>query len=87
MIRPRDIDLEAFEKKILAREPRVVAFNGKKPGVIWLGDHSLRWLDYGRVVSRPTEFPEVFILPSTSGANGHWDIEPWQELSAFSSRF
>jgi len=83
MIPDSEVDVETFDQKILARKPRVVAFNGKRPGLIWLRYYSLKWPGYGMIPSRPPEFPEIFVLPSTSASNGHWDVEPWKQLSRF----
>ena len=33
---------------------------------------------------RITGFPDVFVLPSPSGAaSGHWDLQPWRELATW----
>jgi double-stranded uracil-DNA glycosylase len=79
----KEWDVAAFEKQILSAKPPVIVFNGKKAGLIWLRHYSLKWSGYGIVLSRLPEFPVIFILPSTSGANRHWGIEPWKQLSRF----
>jgi hypothetical protein len=36
----------------------------------------------GRKPEPHSGFPEVFVLPSLSGAaRSHWDIEPWRKLA------
>ena len=61
--------------------PRAIAFTSKKAASIWLG-RATGTIAYGRQAERGIDFPEVFVLPSPSGAaRSHWSIAPWQELA------
>lgn len=75
-------DVETFKKSIERYQPRIVAFNGKKAARVFYGLPSHQKINYGRgpVIS---DFPVVFVLPSTSGsAWKYWEPEPWQEFRA-----
>lgn len=80
-----ELDIFSFEARTLRVKPRAIVFNGKKAGLNWLRYHSLKWTGYGLVKTFLPSFPAVFILPSTSGANGHWHIEPWKSLERWRS--
>lgn len=75
-------DVAALRKKIERYRPAALAFNGKKAGAAFLGRKS-RDVRCGRqeeVVGTTV----IFVLPSTSGANGKcWDQIFWHELAAF----
>jgi double-stranded uracil-DNA glycosylase len=74
-------DPEQFVANVRRYRPRAIAFTSKKAASIWLGKRATRAIPYGRQLERPTGFPEVFVLPSTSGAaRAHWNLAPWQEL-------
>jgi len=76
-LRAGDFDPEAFARRILAVEPRVLAFNGKRAAQQFHGGR----VDYGEQPER-LGGSRVFVLPSTSGAaSGFWDIEPWREAA------
>jgi TDG/mug DNA glycosylase family protein len=75
-------DLERLRGKLRAGQPRRVAFNGKRAAAHWFGTGtgSLR---YGFARDPHKIVPELFVLPSTSGAaSGFWDVQPWAELAA-----
>jgi TDG/mug DNA glycosylase family protein len=80
---PKDtFDSRLFEASVRRYRPRAIAFTSKKAASIWLGRTATRAVPYGRLTERPTDFPEVFVLPSPSGAaRSHWSITPWQELA------
>lgn len=60
-------------------QPRKIAFNGKKAGQVVFGTKHIK--RYGKY--HFSGFPEIWILPSTSGAaRAYWDIEPWRALAA-----
>lgn len=74
-------DREALRARICAVRPKVLAFNGKKAASVFLSEPAPELL-YGRQPSLP-DFPDIYVLPSTSGAaRGSWDQRPWFELAA-----
>lgn len=76
-------DLDHFTTTIRAYRPRVIAFTSKKAASIWLGASDTQNMSFGRQVNTPADFPDVFVLPSTSGAaRASWIITPWQQLAA-----
>jgi TDG/mug DNA glycosylase family protein len=74
-------DPTGLEHRIRAARPKALAFNGKKAATLFLGVPGPR-LRYGRQAPLP-DFPEIFVLPSTSGAaRASWDQRPWFDLAA-----
>jgi double-stranded uracil-DNA glycosylase len=74
-------DREALRRRIHAVRPKVLAFNGKKAASVFLSRPGPQ-LCYGRQ-SPLEDFPEIYVLPSTSGAaRGVWDQRPWFDLAA-----
>lgn len=70
---------ETLRGRITEYEPRVLAFNGKRPAQeFFLGP-----VKYG--LQEETVGPTaVFVLPSTSGAAvGHWDETYWAALAVY----
>lgn len=83
VVKPRSEDLLQFGAKIEKYRPRAVAFTGKRSASYWLKMPTRR-LKYGRQTTRSEYSPEVFALPSPSGAaQKHWSITPWLELGAW----
>ena len=81
-VKGHEFDPRQFEENVRRYRPRTIAFTSKKAASIWLGKGSTRAIPYGRQPERPADFPEVFVLPSPSGAaRSYWSIAPWQELS------
>jgi TDG/mug DNA glycosylase family protein len=75
-------DPKQFVDNVRRYRPRTIAFTSKKAAIIWLGRSATRAIGYGRLLERPPDFPEVFVLPSPSGAaRSHWDIAHWQALA------
>jgi TDG/mug DNA glycosylase family protein len=75
-------DPRRFENNVRRYRPRAVAFTSKKAVSVWLGSSRTNSISYGRQSTKPSAFPEVFVLPSPSGAaRSYWSIAPWQELS------
>ena len=68
-----DLDIPGFRDKILTMCPRVLAFNGKKAAKAALERRSV---NCGRQSDRIGE-TIVYVLPSSSGANAHWNPEHW----------
>ncbi|MET4800047.1 mismatch-specific DNA-glycosylase [Bradyrhizobium sp. LB11.1] len=74
------IDVPGFRAKMEEYRPRTIAFTSKKAASLFYGRSSSGIL-LGRQ-KRDGSWPEVFVLPSPSGAaSGHWTIEPWRELA------
>lgn len=77
---PDAYDPAGFEARIRAMRPAAVAFTAKAPAAAFLGRRTGS-LGYGRVEAGPTDFPPVWVLPSTSGqASRFWDARPWLAL-------
>jgi len=77
-VRPDDI--AAFRAKMLTYRPRTIAFTSKKAASLFYGRPTSA-LSAGK---QPPlgDFPEIFVLPSPSGAaSGSWSLQPWQELA------
>jgi TDG/mug DNA glycosylase family protein len=76
------IDVPGFRAKIEKFRPRTIAFTSKKAASLFYGRPS-SGIALGRQ-QRDEGLPEVFVLPSPSGAaSGHWTLEPWRELAAW----
>jgi double-stranded uracil-DNA glycosylase len=77
-----EFDPDRFEGTVRHYHPRAIAFTSKKAASIWLRRSRTLTIAYGRQSRAAPDFPEVFILPSPSGAaRSSWSIAPWQELS------
>ena len=78
-IRTKDYltNLRSFE----TYRPRTIAFTSKKAAGLFYGKPS-SVIPLGRQQAEES-LPEIFVLPSPSGAaSGHWTLEPWRELAA-----
>ncbi|MBR1166169.1 mismatch-specific DNA-glycosylase [Bradyrhizobium liaoningense] len=74
------IDVSGFRAKMEKYRPRTIAFTSKKAASLFYGRPSAA-IALGRH-KRDESLPEIFVLPSPSGAaSGHWTIEPWRELA------
>ncbi len=74
------IDVPGFRAKIEKFRPRTIAFTSKKAASLFYGRPS-SVIALGRQ-QRDESLPEVFVLPSPSGAaSGHWTLEPWHDLA------
>ena len=78
---PREADdVPGLIERIRAVQPRMVAFNGKRAAAVFYGAPT-GMLAYGPAAPR-SDFPPVWILPSTSGAAARaWSSEPWHALA------
>jgi TDG/mug DNA glycosylase family protein len=77
-----EFDPKQFEANVRRYRPRAIAFTSKRAASIWLGKSTTRAIPYGRQPQTTPDFPEVFVLPSPSGAaRSYWSIAPWQELA------
>ncbi|MGX4802784.1 mismatch-specific DNA-glycosylase [Bradyrhizobium guangdongense] len=74
------IEVPGFRAKMEKYRPRTIAFTSKKAASLFYGRPS-SGIVLGRQ-PRDAGFPQVFVLPSPSGAaSGSWTIEPWRELA------
>jgi double-stranded uracil-DNA glycosylase len=74
-------DRRAFETKMRKYIPRFIAFTGKKAASLWLA-RPTHQITLG-LQSKNGDFPEVFVLPSTSGAaSRYWDPRHWKKLAS-----
>jgi TDG/mug DNA glycosylase family protein len=78
-------DVSGFRTKIETYQPKTVAFTSRKAASLFYNKPTSA-LALGR--QPPTSgFPDVFVLPSPSGAaSGHWTLQPWQELAEWIRR-
>ena len=68
----------ALRDKVLAFQPAVLCFNGKKAAQVFFGTKAIA---YGVQQERIGE-TTVWVAPSTSGAaNGFWNPRCWQEVT------
>ena len=73
-----DFDTVSLRAKIERFAPRVIAFNGKRAGPVFLGVGSPRYGLQAESISQTA----IFVLPSTSAAaKRYWDIRYWQGLA------
>src|SRR5262249_1858441 len=78
-IAPDQFDVARFEETIRRYRPRAIAFTSKRAAAVWLGKSSTSDVAFRRQETLRPDFPEVFVLPSPSGAaSGHWDMGPWR---------
>jgi len=81
---PGAFDVASFVDKIRRCQPGIIAFNGKRAACVFYGISSGVRLAYGpsELNSPYPGFPQVFVLPSTSGtARGYWEPEYWQQFA------
>lgn len=80
-IADHSIDVPAFRTKMLKYRPRTIAFTSKQAASFFYKKPT-RLIELGRQQSEDENFPQIFVLPSTSGlASSHWTTRPWHELS------
>ncbi len=74
-----DYDIDGLVKKVRQYSPRILALTSKETARVFLGQ---RKLDYGLQV-RNIGNTSVYVLPSTSGGNGHWGrtYQYWYRLA------
>jgi TDG/mug DNA glycosylase family protein len=81
-IAAHQFDADGFEATVRRHRPHAIAFTSKKAVGVWLRTSATGAIAYGRQRPAVPDFPEVFVLPSPSGAaRAHWSIAPWQELA------
>ena len=76
------IDVAAFTAKMKKYRPHTIAFTSKKAASLFYGRPTTAIM-LGRQPREP-DFPDVFVLPSPSGAaSGAWSILPWRQLAGW----
>ena len=81
-IAAEDFDPDQFELNLRRYRPRAVAFTSKKAASVWKRGAPTSDIEYGLQPRAAEDLPDVFVLPSPSGAaRSHWRIEPWRELA------
>ena len=75
-------DPERLADRINEIRPKILAFNGKRAGRVFLKNQfAARKVDYG-LQPWSCDGVAIFVLPSTSGAaNGFWNTAPWHALA------
>jgi TDG/mug DNA glycosylase family protein len=77
-------DPDRFETTMRRCRPHAIAFTSKKAASVWLRNRNTSTIAYGRHLPTVADFPDVFVLPSPSGAaRSHWSLAPWRELAAW----
>jgi TDG/mug DNA glycosylase family protein len=76
-----DFNVPGFIASIRQCQPKIVAFNGKRAGRVFYGLGRREPSEYG-VGTPVSDFPRIFVLPSTSGSGRRWwDVRPWKEFA------
>jgi len=79
-----EFNRDRLVETIRGYRPRAIAFNGKKAASVWLGRKRTEAISYDRQPPTLPDFPDVFVLPSTSGAaRSSWSIAPWHALAVW----
>ena len=81
-IAAHQFDPDRFEAAMRRYRPRAIAFTSKKAASVWRRARTTGAIAYGRQPPVAPDFPEVFVLPSPSGAaRSYWSLAPWRELA------
>jgi len=76
----QSFDVVGFRAKIATYRPKTITFTSKKAASLFYSKPTSA-IALGRQ-PKVGGFPEVFVLPSPSGAAaGHWTLQPWRELA------
>jgi double-stranded uracil-DNA glycosylase len=82
----KDYDIDALTSKILAFQPKYLAFTSKKAASLYFGKKTAE-IEYG-LQSELVGTSKFYVLPSTSGAGaGYWRDEPWMKLAELYGAF
>jgi TDG/mug DNA glycosylase family protein len=73
-------DPDEVRRKVMLYEPQLLAFNGKKAASVFYGLPDTDMVSYGPQEDLVGK-TQVWVLPSTSGGNGHWDEGWWRKLA------
>jgi len=71
-------DINELKEKIKKWQPKILAFNGKKPAKTFLDKNNLRWgkqNDEDKI-----DETEIWVLPSTSGLNTGWTTNNYEMI-------
>ena len=81
----QSFDVVGFRTKIETYGPKTIAFTSKKAASLFYNKPTSA-ISLGR--QQPEGgFPEMFVLPSPSGAaSGHWTLQPWRDLAEWIGR-
>ena len=80
-------DADALAAKIAIHAPRVLAFNGKRAGGVFLRDVLESEIEDCGLQPQTLGATALFVLPSTSGAARRWwDAAPWRALAEYLGR-
>lgn len=85
-VREDQYDTGRFERSMRTHCPRAVAFTSKKAASVWLraGTNDIQ---IGIQETRADSFPQLFVLPSPSGAaTRYWNEVPWRQLASWVER-
>jgi TDG/mug DNA glycosylase family protein len=78
---PESFDVPSFLSSIRCHRPGIVAFNGKTAARVFYGLSPRADLNYGPG-PQVEDFPQIFVLPSTSGSAGKsWDVTWWRNFA------
>ncbi|MGY3533657.1 TDG/mug DNA glycosylase family protein [Bradyrhizobium sp. USDA 4452] len=76
----QSFDVVGFRAKIETFRPKTIAFTSRKAASLFYNKPTSA-LVLGRQPAT-SGFPDVFVLPSPSGAaSGHWTLQPWRDLA------
>jgi len=83
-VKPKQEDIKKLREKILKFKPKVLAFNGKSPAeYLFKRKEKVKFGKIDEKIGRT----EIFVVPSTSGANANWykhnHIKYWKNLSDY----
>lgn len=74
----KDFDPARLKCSILAHQPRILAFNGKRAAAAYFGGK----VAYGYQAGAEIGLTRIYVGPSTSGAaRRFWDEEIWQQIA------
>ncbi|MCA4809600.1 MULTISPECIES: mismatch-specific DNA-glycosylase [Empedobacter] len=74
-------DVKGFLEKINLYKPKLVVFNGKEAGRVFLNKTKTSQVNFGLIEDLELNQTKFFIAPSTSGsARGYWDISIWEDI-------
>ena len=69
---------EALREIMLALQPTVLCFNGKRAAQVFFGTKAIAYGEQHERIGKTA----LYVAPSTSGAaNGFWDISYWREVA------
>lgn len=70
-----------FVDKMKLFKPKAIAFTSKRAASVFLSRRT-GLISYGKLRPSIPDFPEIFVLPSSSdAARLYWTIEPWRDVA------